>query len=76
MPNLNHLNQSMPAKGVDLLGGYLSKAECAQSLNIAERTLDRWHELRTGPPRTRIGHRVYYAIPHVEAWLESQRENV
>ena len=54
-----------------ILASYLSHAELAKQLNKSERTLDRWHALRMGPPRTLIGRDIYYRRDAVKRWLES-----
>ena len=58
------------AKADSILSGYLSKSELAGQLNRSERTLDRWHELRVGPPRVVIGRTVLYRIEAVLEWLQ------
>ena len=55
-----------------LLADFLDPDETAQELNITRRTLDHWHSLRTGPPRTRIGRRVYYKRSTLRAWVAAQ----
>ena len=55
-----------------ILADYLSHAELAKQLKKSERTLDRWHALRMGPPRTLIGRDIYYRRDAVKRWLESQ----
>jgi hypothetical protein len=49
---------------------YLTKEKLARALHVAKRTLDRWHVLRTGPPRTYAGKKVLYRKSSIEAWLE------
>ncbi len=39
---------------------------------IARRTLERWHALRVGLPRTRVGRIQVYRVEEVRAWLEEQ----
>jgi hypothetical protein len=59
------------------LPGYWSRAELAARLQKSERTLDRMHLQRTGPPRIALGSGsmrktvVLYKIEAVEAWLDS-----
>ena len=61
------------AKG-ELLDGYMSREEVAKELGVNPRTLDRWHQMREGPPRTRIGKKVVYARTDVAGWIEANRE--
>ena len=59
----------------NLLTGYLPRSEAATELAVSSRTLDRWHRLRIGPPRTQIGGRIYYGVDDVRDWLKAQRED-
>ena len=52
-----------------ILDGYLTVTECAAELCIDKRTLERWHRLREGPPRTKIGKKVLYRREAVADWL-------
>ena len=58
------------------LGGYVTEAECAQELGISRRTLQRWHRLREGPPRTLVGKKIKYRRVSVAAWLLEQERGV
>ena len=55
-----------------LLDDYLSKSDAARELGIDVRTLNRWWNERRGPPRTKIGARVYYRKTAVREWLAAQ----
>ncbi len=46
--------------GDSVLAEYMSRDELADQLDRCARTLDRWHSLRIGPPRTIIGRRILY----------------
>lgn len=48
--------------------------DCAKQLKMSERKLARLHTERKGPPRIRIGQRLYYARESVLAWLKSLEE--
>ena len=61
-----------PAEGIsdveqkvsaNLLADFLQKKETAAELHVCERTLDRWHALGMGPPRTHIGKKIFIAEP-------------
>ena len=52
-----------------LLADYFTKTELAEELGYHERTLDRWHACRTGPPRTVIGRQILYRRSSVREWL-------
>ena len=59
-----------------LLADYYTKGELAAEMNVSERTLDRWHNRRMGPLRTRLGSRILYKKTTVAAWIEAQEEAV
>lgn len=56
-----------------LLDGYVSRDELALELRVTVRTLDKWAWLRKGPPKVRIGARVYYHRDDVREFLAEQR---
>ena len=47
----------------------LTRAEAAALVGVADRTLDRWHERREGPPRIKIGRQVRYRRLAILRWL-------
>ncbi len=55
-----------------LLDGLIGPDEVARELGVHRRTLDRWHLLRIGPPRTELGKRVFYRREAVAAWIRDQ----
>jgi predicted DNA-binding transcriptional regulator AlpA len=52
-----------------VLQGVLTKSQLAQQLGVSERTIDRWHSLRIGPPRATIGRLIFYSREGVSEWL-------
>jgi predicted DNA-binding transcriptional regulator AlpA len=48
---------------------HLKITELAEVLGVSERTLNRWHALRQGPPRCKIGRTVLYRTDSVSSWL-------
>lgn len=54
---------------------FLTKQEFCELVpgGITQRTADRWHEMRMGPPRVRIGGKVLYPLDGIEKWLAGQR---
>jgi hypothetical protein len=72
-------NQTTPlAVHPSAMPGYWTPRELAEKLHTSERTLQRWHERRTGPPRIAVGgpagirsRVILYKISAVEAWLDS-----
>jgi Helix-turn-helix domain len=55
-----------------LLADFLTRGEAAAELRVCERTLDRWHALGIGPPRTRIGRTVLYRRASLQNWIVAQ----
>ena len=55
-----------------LLGGWISRTDLAQELEISEGTLRRWATERWGPPCVRAGRKVFYRRSAVVEWLEDQ----
>ena len=47
----------------------LTPDEFAQELDTTRRTIDRWHSRRIGPPRIKIGRKVFYRRQAVRDWL-------
>jgi hypothetical protein len=58
-----------------ILSEFLTKEELATELGRNPRTLDRWHVLRLGPPRTRVGRKVLYRRASVRNWLLAQEHH-
>ncbi len=63
-----------PKPHAHLLGGYDTEAECARGINKSPRTLQRWHRLGIGPPRTLIGKTIAYRRDGVRDWLLAQEQ--
>lgn len=61
----------MTTPGETLLESYINRDQLAEELSCSKRTVDRWHALRIGPPRTVIGRQILYRRDAVEAWLRS-----
>ena len=53
------------------VSNHLKPADVAALLGVSSRTLSRWHALRVGPARCKLGRTVLYRRTAVEAWLES-----
>ena len=49
----------------------MKPADAAKMLGISTRTLHRWHALRTGPPRCKIGRVVLYRKSAITDWLKT-----
>lgn len=48
---------------------YMTVNETAEMLGINARTLHRWHSLRMGPPRIKVGRKVRYRPEAVAEWM-------
>ena len=48
---------------------HLKPAAVADMLDVSLRTLSRWHALRVGPARCKVGRTVLYRATAVEAWM-------
>jgi hypothetical protein len=55
-----------------ILGGWISRADLAQELEVTEATLRRWAAERWGPPCIRAGRKIFYRRAAVVEWLEDQ----
>lgn len=50
---------------------HLKPDAVAELLGISQRTLSRWHALRVGPARCKVGRTVLYRRDAIEAWLDA-----
>lgn len=48
---------------------HMKPTEVAALLGVSLRTLSRWHVLRVGPTRCKVGRTVLYRKNAVESWL-------
>ncbi|MAP15421.1 helix-turn-helix domain-containing protein [uncultured Sulfitobacter sp.] len=48
---------------------HLKPTAVAEILGVSQRTLSRWHALRVGPARCKVGRTVLYRRDALEAWL-------
>ncbi len=69
---LSDLSTADAASGI--LSEYVEKEELAAQLGLNSRTLDRWDVLGTGPPRTRVGRKVFYRRESVRKWLTGREQ--
>lgn len=59
-----------------VLSEWMTQPALAQELGISVDTLQRWANARTGPPRAKVGQRVFYNRESVRAWLREQEEKI
>ena len=57
-----------------ILTDYLTIKDLAAELGVTRRTLNRWNQLREGPPITMIGGRIFYRREAVREWLLSREQ--
>lgn len=62
-----------PSRRESILETHFDKEGFCKFLGVDQRTADRWQASRYGPPRSRIGSRVYYDKRVVMEWIK-QRE--
>ncbi len=48
----------------------LTPLETASLLGVSTRTLSRWHALRVGPARCKVGNKVLFRRSSINAWLD------
>lgn len=48
---------------------HLRLSQVAEMLNVSNRTLNRWHALRLGPSRVKVGRTILYRKKAIEQWL-------
>lgn len=63
------LNAAQLKPRASFRGELLTRGGLAQELGVSCRTVDRWHALRTDPPRVKIGKTVYYRREAVVEWI-------
>lgn len=54
-----------------ILNEYDTEAELAAKLQKTRRCLQKWRQLRIGPPWTQLGKQVIYRRAAVDGWLRS-----
>lgn len=55
----------------ELLRDFISEEQLAAELGKVRRTVQRWRQIRFGPPHLKIGKRVMYSKDSVLRWLHS-----
>ncbi len=53
------------------LPDFLTTEDTARLIGVSERTLARWHSVRKGPARIRVGRKVLYRLVSVHDWLRA-----
>ncbi len=55
-----------------VLDEWISREDLAEQLALTTDTLARWATLSIGPPRIKVGRRVFYRKSSVEKWLKGR----
>ena len=55
----------------NLLDDYWTESQLAEQVQRSKRTVERWRELRIGPPATPLGRAWIYSKPSARNWLRS-----
>jgi predicted DNA-binding transcriptional regulator AlpA len=73
MTHSNQVTDSIAPKHgkSSLLDSYLRPIDLARELGVSVRTLCRWHALRQGPPRIKVGRQSLFSATSVHQWLAS-----
>lgn len=50
---------------------YMTPKEVTHLLSVSRRTLDRWHALRKGPARSKVGRTILFSNKAISSWLAS-----
>ncbi len=58
----------------ELIADYYTPEQAAQAIGLTRRTLDAMYARREGPPRTKIGGRIYYRKESLRRWLLEQEQ--
>lgn len=56
-----------------IMSGLLSRDQLAAELGVTKRCLELWAVRREGPPRVKIGRKVFYAVADVRYWINSRK---
>lgn len=54
--------------------GYFTESETAKKLGTATQTLRVWACRRKGPPRTKVGRKIFYKEESLAAWMRAQEQ--
>jgi predicted DNA-binding transcriptional regulator AlpA len=61
---------------MDITENFLSEPKTAELLGVKVASLRNWSAARKGPPRTKIGRRLFYRRDSLVAWMEAQEKAV
>jgi len=51
---------------------YATPERVAELLGVTTRTLARWHAARIGPPKIKIGKKIFFELGQLPDWLSSR----
>jgi predicted DNA-binding transcriptional regulator AlpA len=55
--------------------GRLSRRQAARYVGVAERTLANWKSTGRGPRQVKVGGRVFYKLPDLDAFIQRTSEH-
>ena len=60
-------------RGIEIGGRrYVSAQDVASMLGVSLRTLSRWNAAGAGPPKIKVGKKVFYDLGRLPEWLASR----
>jgi predicted DNA-binding transcriptional regulator AlpA len=57
------------------IDGLLTEDQAAEALGVVKASLRNWASRRQGPPRIRIGRKIYYRLEAINAWIGSRERD-
>ncbi len=66
------MKPKLAEKNKGVLADWIERAALAEELGLTPDTLARWATTGFGPPRVKVGRRVFYRRSAVRKWLEEQ----
>ena len=73
-PLKNETLPSLPTRDEIIIDGLrlISERRVAAMLGVSRRTLQRWQKANKGPPRVKIGRRIFHDEDKLKAWIQDQ----
>jgi len=59
----------------ELRNAYVDRRTLAAALGVSVRTLDRWAQIKTGPPRVKVNGLALYRVDAVKEWLKAHESS-
>jgi hypothetical protein len=68
-------SESVVVPACNFFDDYLNEEQFAAGVGRDLRTIRRWHALRIGPPRIKLGKKILYRKSSVALWLERKESH-